>query len=835
MSPLAASAAGPEGSFGLSFTLSNSGTKGASKETVTRKVDGLTISYPADEADVVELLLPAITQYRAARAKDAKSEAKDFLEALSDDVHREKLRRQVARVLELEEIPGKSFDDAHKAALEGAETFVRNWEKWSGDLSALSFWNHATGESFKAGERVVFPEINYQTDAASGKVQLAVKPPFIGANIGMDFFRPATHPRGAAATAFRLDIPLFYRPGVSAAKLASERKGVFELLPRIFRELLTKAAMFGGDALTEALLRSEIATNFFHDEVAKDPRGAAMIRGLARSYLVIFLKPRLEGSTESESEMLSKLGHIDVPKDEAERAKFVQALEADDPNALRAERNDGLSEDVARAYGRMYALTFIQLAQVGEDPGMPILKKLQKKRLMPKGGFAGVSELTAALEKAYPAGFQKTFAGFRSDALDSIRKAHPAKPAGPSPSEETKVEQAPLPNRESKDFDGINISYPSSLGPAMAKLGPELAQLLKQARKHLAERFSATVVPPVPISDDTLEMLREAGLEVTRDQANTLTLQVAWLSNSRRLLARMFEGDGLQIWFKSDLAEQLKAGRSIPGFSYNAESGTVTFDFAVKMKGQIDIEKPVTLESLNELIGVQPATVFPIVLKDNTIASIADPDAQAAAIRKDDTKITRMFEAAETLTPGQLGIPEDEVARGGGILNPHQSLFLAVHELAESSVIDKIVASPDRRWFCDGIANLLAIRACDEQFGDSGKNVGMKVFESLYDPALYAERARDVDLLAWQAVEAGEDSKQDKVVLTAHYYFATRVLIAATEGRREDFLKSWITKIRETPWNRANSDTIIAAYDKLTGASLRDIMKRIVSKPRTQK
>ncbi len=37
--------------------------------------------------------------------------------------------------------------------------------------------------------------------------------------------------------------------------------------------------------------------------------------------------------------------------------------------------------------------------------------------------------------------------------------------------------------------------------------------------------------------------------------------------------------------------------------------------------------------------------------------------------------------------------------------------------------------------------------------------------------------------------------------------------------------------IRETSWNRTNADTVIAAYDKLTGASLRKIIEQTVAIP----
>ena len=63
---------------------------------------------------------------------------------------------------------------------------------------------------------------------------------------------------------------------------------------------------------------------------------------------------------------------------------------------------------------------------------------------------------------------------------------------------------------------------------------------------------------------------------------------------------------------------------------------------------------------------------------------------------------------------------------------------------------------------------------------------------------------------------------------SAHFYFATLVIEKACEGREAGFVKSWLDEIRRTPRDRANSGTVLAAYRKLTGKDLKDIIGEVV-------
>ena len=821
----------PVSAAGMSLEMSNTIKNAGTQDAVSQKIDGLVITFPRDDADVIELLLPTIAKFRESRRKKAKEEADAVIEAISTEAVREKLRGQIAQVLGLESNPGKPFDATYRAMLKDIEGFARRWEKWSGDLSELNFWNHATGESFKKEGRAVFPEISFGADPRNGKAtQYSIRPAYLSEQIGIELIRPPGGEGAAVAvTPFRLDIPLFYRPGTRAERLAVEQRDFFETLPGLMEGILPRLVTAAAQALVEALFVSEIQTSYFTKEVSETQEGAMLIRGLARCYLLAYFKATGKLTAENEAQMLTQLVRFDVPEGEEEQAEFFRSLESLDPIAGKIEEGSRYAEYLSVAGSRMVGLTFIQLAQGGDEDGLPLLQKLRKKQRLPAGGFDSAARFCEAVESAYPAGFHTTFLNMRTDVVSSIKKKYVKEPAKGNPAPKAAPKDTPIPGRETQVFDGISITFPIALKAAMAKLGPELANLLKDARKRIRERFDGPTMAPVMVTDATLEMIRRLGLDVTRAGADFFSVQSAWLANANKALVRVFAGSSLQVWFRADLVAQLSAGREIPGFSYDPVTQSGSFNYSHTSELAPKEGESTTLEALNRIYAEWPAPVFPVILKDSGIADLTDVDEQVARILKEDTAIIPRLKASGSITPEQMGIQGSELPRSG-MLTPAQALFLGVHEVVEAELVENVIASADRRWFCEGVANLLAMRACDEQFGKTGADGGLKVFESLYDPAALGARSRDVDLEAWPAVEAEtERQTEDKELTYAHYYFTTRVLIAATKGRGDDFMKKWLSTIRETSRNRANAETIIAAYDKLTGESLRAIMKRTVS------
>ena len=152
--------------------------------------------------------------------------------------------------------------------------------------------------------------------------------------------------------------------------------------------------------------------------------------------------------------------------------------------------------------------------------------------------------------------------------------------------------------------------------------------------------------------------------------------------------------------------------------------------------------------------------------------------------------------------------------------------FVIVHEVVEGDLIRKTIASKDRRWFCDGLANLIAIRESDRRFGEGA---GMEIFGSLFSEESAEKSAEFVDLAGWKALERQDKSAAEvEGVQAAHYFYATKALLKACEGKDRKFIHDWIGKIQKTKWLRTNSDTVVNAYKEMTGGDLYEILKSVV-------
>ncbi|MEO8351242.1 MAG: hypothetical protein ABI680_05885 [Chthoniobacteraceae bacterium] len=806
-------------SMSLSTILKGLGTQ----EIATREVDGLTVTYPADEADVIELLIPAITDYWAMRRESAKAEADAIIELLSDADIRANYREHLPRWLGLESLDEKEFDDSYDTAMKDIADYAQRWQQWSGDLSSLRIWNNATGEAFKEGERTVFPEISYEATSKEGKMNFTIRSAYDNQNMGLDLIRLPKCDDGTTVPIipFRLDIPLFYAPGTPAEVLATGTRQLMEKFHEGIRGLMPKLVSTAQQGLTESLLQAAIKAHYFTPTAAATPEGAMLIRGLARYYLFAQMKSAGKITDDNAAGMLPRFIYFDFPDSDAAQAELLRDLESLDPFSGELREGIGDPDPLFVVGSRLVMGTLLKLAQNDHDNGRPIFQKLRRMDLIPAGGFDSVDAFTKALEAAYPSRVQKEFLAARTELLTSIKIKMAGSGSEVEPAPQPVGEEPPLPDREKQVFDGLTITHPPALREAIAKLGPELAAARKQARMRIEERINkVATTPTVPIADDTLEIIRTNGIDATRESADFYSSQAATFSNARPALVKMiFEWNAIQVWFKDDLRTLLKEGRQIPGFSYDPATDLVGFLFESTQK----------VSAPEEAVARESARALPIVLKDRSITDLKDVVDQVAMIRSTDKGVLPLLESADTASPALLGLREN-TAGDEGLLTPDQGLFVSIHELVEADLLRHVIASLDRRWFCEGVANLLAIRACDHQLGATESNAGFKTFESLYDHNTLSKRAPDVDLLNWPA--SGDESdalKNDSELTQAHYYFATRVLLESTKGHGDDFLKTWIAKIRDTPWNRTNAATIIAAYDELTGGSLREVIERTVS------
>ncbi|MEM6278678.1 MAG: hypothetical protein AAF733_04315, partial [Verrucomicrobiota bacterium] len=158
------------------------------------------------------------------------------------------------------------------------------------------------------------------------------------------------------------------------------------------------------------------------------------------------------------------------------------------------------------------------------------------------------------------------------------------------------------------------------------------------------------------------------------------------------------------------------------------------------------------------------------------------------------------------------------------VLDEEESYFIVVHETVEGYLIRNVIGSPDRRWFCDGLSNWIAIRESDRRFGPG---TGLQVFANMFPDRSDSLARESLDMLAWKALEYSPSGSISSVKENESPYYveATRILTKALTGKNAQFVQSWLGKIRETNWIRTNAGTVISAYDELTGGDLRILLE----------
>jgi hypothetical protein len=161
-------------------------------------------------------------------------------------------------------------------------------------------------------------------------------------------------------------------------------------------------------------------------------------------------------------------------------------------------------------------------------------------------------------------------------------------------------------------------------------------------------------------------------------------------------------------------------------------------------------------------------------------------------------------------------IMADNVARAVRYRAPEVA-YILFHETAEIGLVERRIASGDRRWLCDGTANYVAWRVARDL-------VDAEFAKQCYDLddqlRRYAVQQPHVALADWPAVENQDPAHRDTALTRAHYAFATRAMFLLAEKHGDDALASLWREVGKTPLRKADSRTFAAAYRKLTQEEL---------------
>lgn len=158
--------------------------------------------------------------------------------------------------------------------------------------------------------------------------------------------------------------------------------------------------------------------------------------------------------------------------------------------------------------------------------------------------------------------------------------------------------------------------------------------------------------------------------------------------------------------------------------------------------------------------------------------------------------------------------------------NPYKYLKeftpVVIHEATEIPLfMDHGIAGLYLRWFTDGVANFVTLRALETFFiGSALRNYGAHA-----DPRRFADQLDRVDLESWPPVRL-EPILASQDLIHAHYACATRLITDLAEQHGEDILSRVFAEIRRRGTEFTLISTVVDIIGEITGEDFRPRLRR---------
>ncbi|MBE2213100.1 MAG: hypothetical protein IAE82_04450 [Opitutaceae bacterium] len=418
-----------------------------------------------------------------------------------------------------------------------------------------------------------------------------------------------------------------------------------------------------------------------------------------------------------------------------------------------------------------------------------------------------------------------------------------------------------LPDRLVETRDELVVEY----SPGHEAWAEEaFRQLRALAGRTPTAESTADVAPAQPGGAEDMRTRRDAylaavaahvGLDAPTDlQARTYDVFVghyAVLHEHLRLaFSRMIElldrpPRRVTLWQSEDLKARLQAGQAIPDFSYDptTDSATLALNF------EIDADQTPAVRAIRETIaaqrldheftrdarrvrgGVRPgrptSADAPPAPPTSAVESPPLPDFTYPIVWSDDDATSIDPDAFRILTAAPVAVRHALLARIQAFRDPATALIV-LHETAEVGLVGSVIASPDRRWLCDGTANYVAWRVlrdlADPHFAAAA-----------YDLPRLLRRCADyqaeVDLAGWAAAEHKDGPSMPDGLLDAHYAFATRAMFLIAERHGDCAIADLWREVARTPREAVTAQSFATAYRALFQADLASLLAEAQSAP----
>jgi hypothetical protein len=345
-----------------------------------------------------------------------------------------------------------------------------------------------------------------------------------------------------------------------------------------------------------------------------------------------------------------------------------------------------------------------------------------------------------------------------------------------------------LPTRQVREAAGYKIEY-SPGDEAYVEL--------------LTQRLTERTTSAKPITESP--WLDEEQMSLRRDEL--LGKAAAWLALSKTTaeMEKAYDGFGellgilartmpeqtrnYALWRRPELLRRLQAGEKIQGFELSGPTG-IEFKFAFNLEKT----KEETKAELGEkAVKFWEAAVLPI--------SIGKPDS---------TPERDIAEGLEMVTGAVSHLRSLFIKETAGP-------FIILHETVEFGIITRYLASKDRRWFCDGVANYVAWKILAET---AGVEEARRYYDLDAQLAQYSAEAGKIDLAKWPALENAGKLNYSEKLNSANYAFATKVIADICAKHGDAILPKLFAEVGKTPKEKTDMKTVYRAFKKLTGEDM---------------
>lgn len=430
-------------------------------------------------------------------------------------------------------------------------------------------------------------------------------------------------------------------------------------------------------------------------------------------------------------------------------------------------------------------------------------------------------------------------------------------------------EQANLPaNRLTRTVQGIRFEYSPGEDELVDALAAKAAAWNRDVADREAKWLASLETAPATLSARDLrahrdEILRQLAVAMGLDEPTPL--QVAVFNRmfkpyedlegtTEKLTEAIWHMSNLRyvtVWEKPELAARLKRGEKIAYFSWEPKTELVRFDYVPTFPPEAVAEKQKADEAVAQS---QLESEFNYNLKDGVIDVGAGftfktgGDSQIKADPLPPRRTYNLVEPAESVPfpvvrkDTQAKLPVEQFAdtaiknvqsllddsgqsfRSGNLVIAH-TIF---HEVVEAGLVDRYIGSPDRRWFCEGIANYVAWKVIRDR---AGADVARQAYDLQAQLASSAPLQRKVRLLRWVAAEKQRKEDKGSPLSKAHYAFATRAIFMMAETCGEDSVPKLLKEIGKTPRKQVDLKTVARCYRQTTGRRLDDLIRAAEKQP----